>query len=161
MTEEAPVLIRVPLPKPLTTMELSVVALLSEGWSEREAARILGSSHRVVKFHMDNIRRKIPGDLNRRARLIVWYRGAPLTVLQPTRSGAYDETELPPTMTRQGALKRALAISQGVGCPCCGYDGVVRLPDGPTRDRLGKYASNGVSPNGKSAELERLPGRDV
>lgn len=117
------IVVRVPCLAPLSRQQLATAALLSEGWQLETIAEMMGIDYTTVSYHANEGAARIPGDLPRRSRLMAWYRGAPLSVLR--RPGAMDSGEVPPALTRAGALKRALSIVEGRGCPCCGYDGVV------------------------------------
>lgn len=136
----AGVVVRVPTLKPLSRQMLAVAALLSEGWNVMTVAAMLGIEDKTAGYHICEAAKRVPGDLEPpRARLVAWYRGAPLSVLR--RSAVMDERDLPASLRRHGAMKRALDISQGRGCPVCGYDGVQLLPKAPVN-----AGSNGVVP---------------
>lgn len=112
--------IRVPCHPPLSRMQLTIAALLSEGWHQHELAEILVVTRRTIEYHVDEASPRIPGDLPRTAKLMAWYRGATLAVL--TGKLATDTADSPGVV--RAARRRALAIAQGRGCPVCGYDGV-------------------------------------
>jgi DNA-binding CsgD family transcriptional regulator len=101
---------RVPTTAPLTPQQLAAVALLADGWSHAEAARLLGVAVGTLRAHLDQAIMKIPGDLLGRTKVIAWYRGASADVLGIAR-------QLP---LRQESLHRAYAISVGTCCPHCG-----------------------------------------
>jgi hypothetical protein len=117
------VVIRVPTLLPMSRQQLAVAALLSEGWRPNAVAEMMGIGHQTVNYHANEAADRVPGDLPRSGRLIAWYRGAPLSVL--SRPGALDPPDLPDHLQRRGAIRRALTIVEGRGCPCCGYDGVI------------------------------------
>lgn len=111
MTEPAPV-VRVPALKPLSPMQMTVIALLADGFDDNEAARLIGIEVSTFNTHLSAAVIRIPGDLRpARARAVVWYRGGSAAVLGVDHA-------LPP---RQEALTRAYAISVGRSCAVCGY----------------------------------------
>lgn len=117
------VIVRVPTLLPMSRQQLAVASLMSEGWTVNAIAQMMGIGYQTVSYHANEGADRIPGDLPRSGRLIAWYRGAPLSILN--RPGAVDSAELPEHLQRRGAIRRALHIVEGRGCPCCGYDGVV------------------------------------
>lgn len=78
-----PAVVRLVLKVPLTARQERVAALLSDGLEMDAIARHLGCARSNVDYHVKQAARKIPGDLPRAARLILWWRGASLEVLNP------------------------------------------------------------------------------
>ena len=76
---------RVPPIKPLSPMQYAVAMLLGLGYSHKEIAVQLHISRSMVRSHMREAMRKLPGDLPREARLVAWVRGASLDVLDGMR----------------------------------------------------------------------------
>lgn len=105
-----PEIVRVPLPVPLSAGQLMAVALVADGWSQTEAARMMGIDYATLRTHVHRASAKIPGDLVRNAKLIAWYRGASAEVLGIGRRRS----------ARQDALKLAYAISVQTKCAQCG-----------------------------------------
>lgn len=105
-----PEIVRLPLPVPLSAGQLMAVALIAAGWSQTEAARMMGIDYATLRTHIDRASVKIPGDLVRNAKLIAWYRGASAEVL-----GVGQQKS-----TRQQALRLAYAISVQTKCAHCG-----------------------------------------
>lgn len=69
---------------PLTDREEHVVELLAQELTTREIADRLGISRRTVEAHLDNAAGKVPGNLPRAMRVVCWWRGATLKVLNQT-----------------------------------------------------------------------------
>ena len=67
---------------PLSRSQLAVAAHLSRGYSHKKIAQLLGCGQREVRWQIDNAAQRIPGNLRASDRLIVWYRGAPSSVLE-------------------------------------------------------------------------------
>lgn len=65
-------------------MQYAVTVLLGLGLSHKEIAEQLRIKPSMVRSHMNDAAKKIPGDLPREARLVAWIRGAPLDVLEGT-----------------------------------------------------------------------------
>lgn len=77
---------RVPLRRPFTSTEAVVVAMLASGQHNYHSiGEHLGISYKTVKFHAENAKGKIPGDLPTQLRLLAWYRGATMDVLTGSR----------------------------------------------------------------------------
>lgn len=119
--------VRVPTLKPLSRQQLAVAALLSDGWGIQAIGEMMGVSWQTISYHASEAADRIPGDLPRKGRVVIWYRGAPLSILM--RPGSMDAADVPEPMQRREAIKRALVIVEGRGCPCCGYDGVIQADD--------------------------------
>ena len=68
---------------PLTARQETVARLLSDGLSLDAIAKHLGCGRSAIDFHVVEACKRIPGDLPRSARLILWWRGAGLDVLEP------------------------------------------------------------------------------
>lgn len=77
--------VRIPLHAPLTPMELRIVRLVAAQQSQDDIADALDIAPRTVEYHVANIVRKIPGNLPRAGRIMAWWRGAPLSVLEGER----------------------------------------------------------------------------
>lgn len=75
---------RVPLRTGLTRREMELVTLIAQGRSNAEIACLLRIRRDSIRTYTRNAASKIPGDLPARARILAWYRGAPLSVLCPT-----------------------------------------------------------------------------
>lgn len=103
--------------RPLTRHQLAVAAVLADGHTLEEAARLLGVERSTVDFHAHMAALRIPGDLPRVAKLIVWYRLA--NGVEVLGGG--------PLAARQASIRAALAIAEGRGCPQCGYSGVTEV----------------------------------
>ncbi len=101
---------RVPPRAPLSAGQMTAVALIEQGYSVREAARMMGCGLATLRTHLDRASVKVPGDLPRDAKLVAWYRGASAAVLGVGRQ----------TSSRQDALKLAYAISVQTRCVACG-----------------------------------------
>lgn len=72
---------RTPVMPPLTSRQVEVAQLLSDGHSPEEVAVVLGIKAITVRYHITEATRNIPGDLPPRQRLVAWVRGAGLEVL--------------------------------------------------------------------------------
>lgn len=72
---------RVQTARPLTTRQALIVAMLSDGMTYFAIGRHLGCSEHTVYTHVKRLASRIPGNLEPRAKLIVWWRGASLLVL--------------------------------------------------------------------------------
>lgn len=85
---------RVPLLAPFTPMEGIVAKMLASGQHNwRSIAEHMGCSWRTVKFHGEQAKKKIPGDLPTQLRIVAWYRGASMEVLtgsQTRQEGYYQ-----------------------------------------------------------------------
>ena len=101
---------RVPPIVPLTRAQTVVVALLENGYSLEEGARLMGIEAGTFRVHVTNALAKVPGDLRATSRLVAWWRGADRTVLGVGHALAL----------RQDALKQAYAISIFPRCVTCG-----------------------------------------
>ena len=58
---------------PLSARELEILALVAEGWTNREIARYFWVTENTVKFHLSRIHRKL-GVTNRTAAAMWWFR---------------------------------------------------------------------------------------
>lgn len=76
--------------RPLTERQARVVAMLSDGMTYYAIGRHLGCSGPRIKAIATTVARRIPGNLEPRAKLVVWWRGASLMVLL---GGSLRETE--------------------------------------------------------------------
>jgi DNA-binding CsgD family transcriptional regulator len=74
---------QIPLDVPLTERQLDVARLLALGISPAAIAVKLAVQQVTIEYHIAHAAEKIPGDLPRTARVVAWYRGAPLSVLVP------------------------------------------------------------------------------
>lgn len=74
--------VRVKCIPPLTKTQLRVAELLSLGDSVERVAKKLNVGTTTVKFHVREAASRIPGDLPPRFKIIAWYRGAALSVLE-------------------------------------------------------------------------------
>ncbi len=72
---------RAPLAKPLSPMQKVVVTLLGLGYTTADIAEQLHISKPTVRFHLREAALKMPGDLPREAKAVMWVRGAPLHAL--------------------------------------------------------------------------------
>lgn len=77
---------RVRSARPLTERQERIVAMLSDGMTYFAIGRHLGCSEHTVYTHVKRLAARIPGNLEPRAKLIVWWRGASLLVLTGTAS---------------------------------------------------------------------------
>ena len=59
----------------LTPREREIAQLLIDGWGRREIAAQLGLQPNAVKFHLANLKLKIPGDRPLAQRLVLWAAG--------------------------------------------------------------------------------------
>jgi ATP-dependent DNA ligase len=75
--------VRLVLRVPLSARQERVAALLADGLELDAIAKHLGCARSTVDFHVERAARKIPSDLPRAARLILWWRGASFEVLNP------------------------------------------------------------------------------
>lgn len=76
---------RVPTLRPFTRRELEVAQLLGEGLHTPQIANRLRLRRWTVESYVRSAASKLPGDLPARARLAVWWRGAPIEAFLPTR----------------------------------------------------------------------------
>lgn len=79
---------RVPTLKPPTARQLEIAARIADNASFDEVARELGVERATIRFHVETLARKIPGDLPYRLRVLAWYRGAPRYVLENSLANA-------------------------------------------------------------------------
>ncbi len=100
---------RVPTLHPLTPAMLAACAIMADGWSYTEAARLAGVSYGTFTAHCAMAAARIPGDLAQQAKIVAWYRGASAEVLG-------DGLRL----ERQATLKRAYMIYGERCCKWCG-----------------------------------------
>lgn len=70
--------------KPLSPMQYAVACLLGIGQSFDEIAAALHIKRGMVRSHIREANRKLPGDLPAKAKLVAWVRGASLDVLEGT-----------------------------------------------------------------------------
>ena len=70
------------VPAPVTERQLRVIELLESGLTTPETAAALDVGENTVHWHIKEAAKVVPGDLAAAARLIAWYRGAPLYVLE-------------------------------------------------------------------------------
>lgn len=103
-------IVRVPAIRPLSPAQLAVVALVAEGWSYRESARMMGCSTTTVMRHINDAAARLPGDQPARFKVVAWWRGATADVLGVDRGRG----------TRQDGLKLAYTLYAGRACPHCG-----------------------------------------
>jgi DNA-binding NarL/FixJ family response regulator len=75
--------LRLALPAPLTVRQEVIAQLLSDGLGMNAIAKHLHISRATVDTHLVDACKKIPGDLPRSTRLVLWWRGAGLELLQP------------------------------------------------------------------------------
>jgi DNA-binding CsgD family transcriptional regulator len=71
--------------KPLSPMQYAVAVLLGLSYSHDEIAGQLRISRSMVRSHMREAMRKLPGDLPRETRIVAWVRGASIDVLDGMR----------------------------------------------------------------------------
>ena len=71
--------------RPLTARQERVVSMIADGMTYYAIARHLGCGERSVLALVYKIARRIPGNLEPRPKLIVWWRGASLMVLMGGR----------------------------------------------------------------------------
>lgn len=83
---------RLVLRPPLTARQVRIAALLSDGYGHAEVAEMLGIAESTVSYHVEEGRRRIPGDLSATAKLVCWYRGASLEVLVPPAGAGLRRT---------------------------------------------------------------------
>ncbi len=88
---------RIAIDSPLTARQEHVAEMLSDGLSLREIADVLGVQEITVRWHLNQAAAKVPGDLPRRVRLVLWWRGASQDLLA-VPAGA--------------ALRRAMTLSK-------------------------------------------------
>jgi DNA-binding CsgD family transcriptional regulator len=72
---------RVPLRRPLTKMEKTVVSLIGPGYTYDQAAEALGLAPRTVRMHCENAILKIPGTVPCLTRIVLWWQGYPIAAL--------------------------------------------------------------------------------
>lgn len=65
----------------LTPRQARIVAMLSDGMTYYAISRHLGCSEHTIYTHVRRLAARVPGNLEPRAKLIVWWRGASLAVL--------------------------------------------------------------------------------
>lgn len=75
---------RVPLLRKLSAIEQEVVQLVGQGHNYFAAGEKLLYSARSIETHAYRIAQAIPGDLPSQMKIVMWYRGAPLEVLDGT-----------------------------------------------------------------------------
>ena len=78
-----PAVVRLALRVPLSARQERVAALLADGLELDAIAKHLGCARSTVDYHVEEASKKIPSDLPRAARLVLWWRGASLEVLNP------------------------------------------------------------------------------
>lgn len=66
---------RVPLHRPLTPMEGTVVTLVGKGYTYAQAAQALGKSTRTIRMYCENAAAKIPGTVPCLAKIVLWWQG--------------------------------------------------------------------------------------
>jgi DNA-binding NarL/FixJ family response regulator len=69
---------------PLTPRAVRVVALIEAGWTYREIAEMERTTEAGIRALVRRVASRIPGSLESRAKLIVWWRGATIAVLSGT-----------------------------------------------------------------------------
>lgn len=82
---ELPGIRRVATARPLSNTQRAVAALLSLGHTAAGIGERLGCKPSTVRWHIEQAADRIPGNLEAKHRLIVWYRGGGLDVLGVSR----------------------------------------------------------------------------
>lgn len=72
---------RAPLSQPLTPTQQLVAELVVSGKTAEQIAERLGIKPVTARFHVRSIAAKIPGSLPARSRIVTWWRGATMHVL--------------------------------------------------------------------------------
>jgi DNA-binding NarL/FixJ family response regulator len=69
--------------EPFTMMEQLVAVLVGRGHEYVEIGRRLDIEKSTVKYHAERACKKLPGTDPARMKLQLWWRGAPLEILEP------------------------------------------------------------------------------
>lgn len=79
---------RVALARPFTPTEEVVVELIGRRLNLTQIGVKLGLTKNAVNFHISRAAGKIPGELPRKVRILLWYRGATLELLGGYHTGS-------------------------------------------------------------------------
>ena len=98
---------RLVLEVPLTARQETIARLLSDGLTLNAIAKHLGCGRSAIEFHVEGAYKRIPGDLPRSARIILWWRGAGLDVLEAPPGAALRRVMAEATLAPRRAGPRS------------------------------------------------------
>lgn len=73
---------RIPPQRPLTPLQVTIATLVGINMANRDIARELHITHATLRWHLNRIAKRLPGDLPAKVRVMAWVRGATLDVLE-------------------------------------------------------------------------------
>jgi len=91
---------------PASERQIEVARMLSDGCSLEEIAGALGVKAVTVKYHLHQVATRITSDLPVRARVVLWYRGAPSALLCPSNGAALRRAIIAAKRSPQRPIKK-------------------------------------------------------